>query len=136
MSNKELSASAIQIAEKRERIKAMHDLAVSLTKEQVSKIKQKNPNLSASDIVKRVKQEGIPKMMFLHEYITTKYSVSLGIAESYFEHLSKRLKPNFFMFNPQNANVKTHFHIEPSIIESIAKDSELQVALKSGKMPK
>lgn len=122
MSNKERSASAIQIEEKKERMEKMFSLAQRLTTEQIKEIKRKNPNLTPSEVVDRVKAEGIPKTAFINEYITTEASVSESIAKGYFVHLAERLKPNFIEFNPRKQDAKpTHFHLEPSLIEDLVK---------------
>jgi len=139
---REQSASAIQIREKKERVEKMFALAQEITKDQIRETKEKFPNMPLNAIVDRVKSLGIPISGFLHEYIANEKgsSVSFHIAQSYFDNLADRLKPDFISFNPNSSNARAiQFHLKLDLIEHLAQITQKKgepepIARKSGKI--
>jgi two-component sensor histidine kinase len=139
---REESASAIQIREKKARVEKMFQLAQEITKDQIREVRQKEPNAPLERIVERVQGLGIPITAFLHEYIANEKgsSVSFHIAQSYFENLAERLKPDFISFNPNSSNARAiQFHLKLDLIEHLAQITQKKgepepIARKSGKI--
>jgi len=105
MPEKELSASALQIKEKQQRMRDMFDYAIRLTSEQLKEIIAQNPKANDSFIIDLVKREGIPKFGFIHSYIKNIHGVSWAIAKGYYTDFSQSLKPDFVEF------AKGKFHL-------------------------
>lgn len=127
---KELSASALQILERKERIEAMWQLARDVTREQAKKLLEKFPKHTEAQITELVKKEGIPKFPFLHEYLIAKSTVRMDTAKDYFGSLANRLNPNFFEVRDKN---EPRFHLSEEAIRSLV--SELKKAPKGAKKP-
>jgi hypothetical protein len=119
---RELSASALQILEKKQRIERMVDLATQITSSQLKEILEENPNLSETQLIERLKQKGILKYPFLHEYIVDRSSVELKTAKGYYAHLTQRLKPTFF--EHQNGEKKTYFHLSDSLLRIVIRETK------------
>lgn len=113
----ELSASALQIMEKKERMESMRDLAEEMTINQIHEILKQKPNIMETQLVSQIKNEGIPILAFIHEYIKSKYAVSFNIAKGYFETFSEALEPSFIGFNPHGKPKPIHFHLTESTIK-------------------
>lgn len=117
---RELSASALQILEKKERMNAMLGLARETTAQQLKEIVAKNPNLSKTELIERLKKEGILKYAFLHEYIKTKSSVELKTAKGYYAHYTQSLKPDFIEF--KNIENQVYFHLSKKLLETFVRN--------------
>lgn len=112
---KELSASALQILEKRERMDTMLILAEQITYSQIKDAQKKNSKLSDRQIIDLIQEEGIPKYGFLHEYVI-RVSVHLSTAKEYYGHFTMRLNPDFIEFDKDR---KPHFHLAEWRIGSV-----------------
>jgi len=119
---RELSASALQILEKRQRIDAMVDLAMQITSSQLKEILEKTPNLSETQLIERLNKKGILKYPFLHEYIVDRSSVELKTAKGYYAHLTQRLKPTFF--EDQNEEKQPYFHLSESLLRIVIRKTK------------
>jgi len=113
---RELSASALQILEKKQRMDAMLHLARERTAQHLKEIVAKNPNLSKTELIERLKKEGVLKFGFLHEYVKTRFSVSLGIAKGYYAHFTQSLEPDFIEF--KNEENQVCFHLSEKLLEA------------------
>ena len=119
----ELSASALQIQEKAERMKAMLRLAESVTYGQIKDILEQNSTLTDKLVIEQVKELGIPKIPFLHEYIVVMHQthVKLETAMGYYNHFSRRLHPTFI------ETKKAHFHLTEFQIKELIKEYREEV---------
>ena len=117
--SRELSASALQIEEKRERMLAMLKLARELTEEIIENFKLENPQATESDVIQCVKDNPIKINAFLHEYIASLVegkSVSLITARTYFDHYSKRIRKTFIEVSNEGAKMPYGFHLNDNLI--------------------
>ena len=128
---RELSASALQIIEKKERMNAMLELAKEITAQQLREILEKNQNSSKTELIERLKDEGILKYPFLHEYIKTKSSVELKTAKGYYAHFTQSLKPDFI--ESKNEEKQAYFHLSEKLLETFI---QIPKAIKKGENQK
>ena len=118
-SNEQLSASALQILEKKARMKKMLDLAIRLTKEKIQKILKAKPQATKDEVVKLVEKQPIPIKPFLYEYITDTFlgeSVTVKTAQAYFDSYAKRLKRTFIEVRRTSQGKKIDFHLNEGFI--------------------
>lgn len=126
--SKQLSASALQIQEKRERKVAMLGLAQNITQTQILKAVEDHKNANEHVILTLVQKEGIPKRAFLNEYISEIFDVKVETAQQYFREQRDRLNPMFKEFKKDR---KPFFHLASRILEPMVKN-----AFNRGKKPK
>ncbi len=121
MSSRELSASALQIEEKRERMLAMLNLAREFTEEVIENFVLENPQATENNTVQHVKDNPIKINAFLHEYIASFVegkSVSLNTARTYFDHYSKRIRKTFIEVSNEGAKMPYGFHLNDNLIQA------------------
>ena len=122
MSKRELSASAKQILEKRNRKFLMFELAKMITKEEIREA-LKNPNFQTkteeeiADYI--IKLKGIPILPFIREFINyepEKTSVKIETAKEYFNEFAYSLKPKFVIAE------KHRFHLRKVLVKELVRE--------------
>lgn len=121
---KELSASALQIEEKRERKDLMMSLAEELTLEQIGEYKKAYPNASRDSVIAHLKALGIPRREFVNEYICNigkGSSVAKDTALGYYREERDRLRPRFIEFLKKN---KPFFHLNENTLSMLCTEEK------------
>jgi len=119
---KELSASALQIEEKRERKDLMISLAQEETIKRIREYKKAYPNASKDSIIAHLKALGIPRKEFINEYICNigkGSSVAKDTALGYYKEERDRLRPTFFEFLKKK---KPFFHLKEITLSRLCTD--------------
>lgn len=102
--------------EKKQRMNAMLELARETTAQQLKEILEKNPNLNKTELIERLKKEGILKYPFLHEYVAEKFPVELKTAKGYYAHYTQSLRPDFI--EGKNIENQICFHLSEKLLEA------------------
>lgn len=118
--SKQLSASALQIEEKRKRKIELLGLAQTTTYADIVKLVEENPKISEDATMTLIKQKGIPKKEFLNEYVNEKFDVKIETVRQYFREYRDSLRPRFVEFRKDR---KRYFHLAERILKPMVQQA-------------
>ena len=131
---KELSASALQIAERKARMDAMRDLALEETGRIIYALIAEDPDIKNEEIVNQVKAQPIPISGFKNEYKARTYGGAKGVSDKtateYFNTEANRLHPLFIRV-PLTRNSKPYdkrgFHVSETLLYNCVDEVRTQL---------
>lgn len=122
MSERELSASALQIEERKERLTRMLDLARDETKFLIREIMNQNPKATTDDIIKQVKAKPFLINAFVREFMANikgEQGASYKTAKDYFDTQADRLHPLFIKVRASKTGTTDNaFHLSEGMIRT------------------
>jgi len=135
---KELSASALQIAERKVRMDAMKDLALEETKSIIYALIAEDPEYTNEQLVNLVKAKPIPINGFKNEYKARTYGGAKGVSDKtateYFNTEANRLHPLFIrvpLTRDSKPYDKRGFHVSETLIYNCV--DEVRTTIKQQK---